>query len=431
MHPISNPTLLPPLGRSPTKPERISSNQAPLRAALIGVSGFANVHFEMISNAIQQGELELLGATVINQAEESEKCTTIKNQGGKVYDDYRLMLQDLEGCIDLCFIPTGIHLHTPMTIAALKAGANVFVEKPAAATIQEVLAMQEAEKRSNRFVAVGYQTMYAPETLWMKEAILQGKIGKVRSIKCRGLWPRFDSYYTRNNWAGRLRVGNDWMLDSPFNNAIGHQLNMICFLAGQEMAKSAEIANIQAELYRARPIESTDTACIRITTTQGTPLYFFVTHSSEAIINPEITIIGESGEIHWTFNKATMRTSNGVNAETQCESSATLRTKIISHLIQRINEPSTFVCGLDIASAQTLCVNGAHESSAIYTIPEAHISRSIVDGEIKVTVAELDSIIEKAFLEEKLFSELNVPWAQPGDLIDLRDYKFFPTFRSF
>ncbi|WOO43267.1 Gfo/Idh/MocA family oxidoreductase [Rubellicoccus peritrichatus] len=430
MQPSPNSTLLAPPEHIPHKPGRSLDKGSPLRVALIGVSGFAQVHFTMISNAMESSRLKLLAATVINQEEEAEKCSLIGSMGGKLYQDYRQMLQELDGQIDLCFIPTGIHLHTPMTIAALRAGANVFVEKPAAATIQEVNAMQETERRSNQFVAVGYQTMYASETLWMKEAIINGKIGKIKSIKCRGLWPRFDSYYTRNNWAGRLRVGQDWMLDSPFNNAIGHQLNMICFLAGKELSKSAEIANIQAELYRARSIESADTACMRISTNDDISLYFYATHSSSGILNPEITVIGESGEVHWTFQKATLRTANDEVHEINCEQPASLRQQIIPRLAERINNSNAFICGLDIAKAQTLCVNGAHESSSIHEIPAQYIEKINTDGEIKTIVKELDATIQTAFRKEKLFSELGVPWAQSGKLIDLSDYKHFPTFRE-
>lgn len=410
----------------------IRNSPRALGVGLVGLSGFAKVHYQMIRQASELGLVRLLGATVINQDVEAEKCQSIRASGGRIFDDYRAMLSAFEGELDLCFIPTGIHMHAPMAIAAMQSGANVFIEKPAAATIQDVRAMQAVERRTGRFVAVGYQTMYASEALWMKEAILSGRIGKIRSIRSMGLWPRDDVYYGRNDWAGRVRVGEDWMLDSPFNNAIGHQLNMICFLAGQQLEETADLVNIQAELYRARPIESADTACMRIETAAGIPLLFYVTHSSQDTINPEIIVEGEGGSIRWTFEEVVLRTNDGREETLACQVGEDLRATIMDRLVSKLADASVFVCDLDIAAAQTICVNGAHESSQVHDIPERVIRRyTEISGGVRTVVTGLDEIISRAYEEEVLFSELGVDWSRSGEVIPLSGYDHFPKFREF
>ena len=189
------------------------------RVALVGVSGFADVHLKTIRRGVERGLLEFVAVTIINQEEEPEKCREIRELGAKIYGTFDEMIQGISGKVELCFIPTGIHLHAPMVISALEAGANVFVEKPAAATVQDVLEIKRVSERRGRFVAVGFQNLYDESIHWMKECILAGGIGELRSVKSMGLWPRTDRYYKRNSWAGQLRVGDDWMLDSPFNNA--------------------------------------------------------------------------------------------------------------------------------------------------------------------------------------------------------------------
>jgi predicted dehydrogenase len=412
--------------------EHLTSVSNVQRVGLVGVSGFANVHYQMIRSFIGSGQVRLLCAAIINQAEEPEKCQYIRKIGGEVFEDLEDMLQAFRGGLDLCFIPTGIHLHTPMAIAAMESGANVFIEKPAAATIQDVRAMQAVERRTGRFVAVGYQTMYATETAWMKNAILDGEIGQLRSIKSMGLWPRDDSYYSRNSWAGRVRVGEDWLLDSPFNNAIGHQLNMICFLAGVEFEKSAELQSIRAELYRARSIESADTACMRIETTNAVPLYFYVTHSSRTNVNPEIIVEGDRGRIHWTFDEVVLHRNDGSRKTMACQGEDSLRASIMTRLLAKLSGDSVFVCDLDIAAAQTICVNGAHESSEVHEIPSEIIHRyTESSGSVRTVVDGLDELIVRAHREGKLFSDLGVEWARAGDLIDLTGYDRFPKFRKF
>jgi len=402
-----------------------------VNVCIIGVDGYGKYHYNDLIRQNERGTVRILGATVINQAEVPEKCARLRALGCELFTDYRAMLDRFGSQTDLCFIPTGIHLHASMTMDALRAGSNVFVEKPAAATIQEVRAMQECERETGKFVAVGYQTMYARETFGMKRAILDGKLGKIQTIKSRGLWPRLDSYYARNGWVGRLRNKNGWILDSPFNNAIAHQLNMICFLAGADLEHTAELESIQAELYRAREMESPDTACMRIVTREQLPLYFYVTHSSRRTSDPEIVIQGDKGSIRWTLGSYQTEI-DGKREKVQNESFQDLRDSLVGQLLRHVKDPSTFICSLEIAAAQTLCANGAHESSPVYPIDAQWITRVPAGGSIQTIVEGLDETIDRAFEEEKLFSELGVCWAHEGRVVPLAHYEHFPqgTLRS-
>jgi predicted dehydrogenase len=397
-----------------------------ITAALIGVSGFGNTHYNDLLRHIERGGLRLLAATVINQDEEVEKCARLRSLGVTLFTDYQAMLQQYRGQLDLCFIPTSLHLHAPMAIAAMRAGANAFIEKPAAATIQDVHAMQACEQETGRFVAVGYQTMYAWETLWMKQAILDKEIGELQSIKCRALWPRLDSYYARNGWAGRLKINGTWVLDSPFNNAVAHQLNMLCFLAGTELTRSACLQSVEAELYRAHSIESTDTACLRVTTRENVPLYFLVTHCSEHLFGPEIIVRGDRGCIRWTTDRVSIERADGSSEERLCETGQRLRDSIMAHLFKRLEDPQAFICDLSIAGTHTLCINGAHESSPIHELDADLIRRFPEDDSIKTVINGLDDIIAQSFAQEKLFSELAIPWSHRGEVVSLEDYSTFP-----
>ncbi|GCE08821.1 Gfo/Idh/MocA family protein [Dictyobacter aurantiacus] len=402
-----------------------------ITACLIGVSGFGNVHYQDLMRAVERDEVRLLGATVINQEEEAEKCQRLRAIGCRIFTDFTQMLEQFRGQCDVCFIPTGILLHAPMTLAALRAGANVFVEKPAAATIQDVLAMRACSEEVGRFVAVGFQTMYAHETFWMKRAILEQQIGKLQSIKCYALWPRLDEYYTRNSWAGRLQIHDAWVLDSPFSNAVSHQLNMLCFLAGSELTRSAILRSVEAELYRGHEIESTDTACIRVTAEPGVPLYFYVTHCSVQLAGPEIIVRGDRGSIHWTTDHVEITRADGTHEEMDCDTGLQLRDRLMQHLYRKVADPQSFVCDLDIAGAHVLAFDGAYESSPIHQLEPALLSRFEESGSIKTVIEGIDDIIKQAFTQEKLFSELEtVPWARPGKVIPLSSYTHFPSFEQ-
>ncbi len=126
-----------------------------ITASLIGVSGFGATHYNDLLRQMERGTLRLLAATVINQEEEAEKCARLQALGVTLFTDYQAMSAQFQGQIDLCFIPTSLHLHAPMAMAAMRAGANAFIEKPAAATIQDVRAMQSASYKPSSAVLSG------------------------------------------------------------------------------------------------------------------------------------------------------------------------------------------------------------------------------------------------------------------------------------
>ena len=413
------------MSETPGRRDDAADPTGPLAACIVGVSGFGKVHYNDLLREVEAGRMRALGATVRHQERDKEQCDRLRSLGCTIFADYRAMLDELAGKVDLCFIPTGINTHAPMSIAAMQAGSDVLVEKPAAATVQDVRAMQAAERETGRFVAVGYQHMYASATRYLKERILDGAIGPIRVVKCRALWPRTDSYYSRNSWTGRLRVGDDWVLDSPFNNALAHYLNLMCFFAGREFARSAEIETVEAELYRANDIQSADTACLRIAAADGVKLCFYVTHACEKNVGPEIHVIGERGRAVFTLEGARLTPADGQTEEMEIERGTDLRDRILAAVRERIRDRQSFVCDLDIAGTQTLCANAAHESSAIHPIDPAHLDRMPHQDSIKTAIKGIDEATAAAFDEEKLFSEISIPWARPGRPVRVAGYDEF------
>ena len=395
------------------------------QAAIIGISGFGDVHYRDLVNEVNDGHARIIGATVINQEQEAEKCAWLKAQGAKLYTDWQQMLKELKGQLDLCFIPTGIYLHTPMTLAALQAGANVMVEKPVTATIQEVEQMAEASRAADKFIAVGYQNIYLPETMRLKELLLSGKLGQIKDLKALALWPRDNVYYNRNNWAGRLRCNGQWVLDSPFNNALAHFLNLLCFYAGDEAEKSAELDWIEAELYRANPIESCDTAAMRVHCRNGRNIFFCVTHACAETVNPAITIIAEKATVQWNNEHTVVEYQDGTREQWKNATHAEYRAFLTAALRRRLDDPAAFYCNLQIAGTQTIAANGAHESSGVHDIPAEYLS-TVKDGEsVKTTVRDIRATMENAVASSRLFSETGAPWGQPGKRFSLRDYRQF------
>jgi predicted dehydrogenase len=389
--------------------------------SLIGVSGYARVHYDLAVRLARTGRIRLAAATVINQEEEPARCAELQTLGTVLYRDYREMLSTEKS--DLCLIPTGTPLHAEMTCASLESGSAVLVEKPAAATVQDVDRMIRVSEKTGLPVAVGYQAMYDPLTLEIKRRLLEGEIGQLTGIKMSGIWPRLPSYYSRNGWAGRIKMGDAWVLDSPFSNAFSHYLNLMLFWAGSEIPRSATPVEVTAELYRARQIQSADTAAMRVKTLNGPPVHLYVTHSAASIQAPRILISGPDGRIIWEPDGAVVERTAGdperlpVDAETH-------RQQMMEAILERLEEKDRFVCDLKLARKPVLCANAAFESAPIATIPEDQVNAKGDDG--CPQIRGISEIIPEAFLREALFSEIGVPWARAGTPVSTVSYNRFP-----
>ncbi|MCC6697157.1 MAG: Gfo/Idh/MocA family oxidoreductase [Candidatus Hydrogenedentes bacterium] len=107
-----------------------------------------------------------------------------RQKSGKVprtYRDYREMLAEKD--LDIVLIGTPDHWHALTAIAAIEAGAHVYVQKPTAVDVRESEAMLDAARRHNRVVQVGTQRRSTPHFISAKKNVVQaGLLGKVAHV---------------------------------------------------------------------------------------------------------------------------------------------------------------------------------------------------------------------------------------------------------
>jgi predicted dehydrogenase len=97
------------------------------------------------------------------------------------FKDYRVMLEKRKD-IEAVMIATPDHMHAPITLAALRAGKHVYVEKPMAHTIEEARVMAKAARETGLVTQMG-NNGHAGEGLRLtREWIQAGAIGQVREV---------------------------------------------------------------------------------------------------------------------------------------------------------------------------------------------------------------------------------------------------------
>jgi predicted dehydrogenase len=97
------------------------------------------------------------------------------------FKDYRVMLEKRRD-IDAVMIATPDHMHAPITLAALRAGKHVYVEKPMAHTIEEARVMTRVARDSRRVTQMGNNGHAGEGLRQTREWIQAGAIGTVRAV---------------------------------------------------------------------------------------------------------------------------------------------------------------------------------------------------------------------------------------------------------
>lgn len=370
-------------------------------------------------------------AVVRDPAKYEDTVRDLKEKGVRILTSYEQALAEPD--IDVMALPTPIHTHAPMTTEALEKGFHVLVEKPPAATIQDVDAMIEAEARSGRRCQVGWQLITGTWIQEIKRMACDGELGEIQTVAAEGRWSRMRSYYARTPWAGRLVRDGHYVLDGPVNNPLAHILNNELFVASPRGGELARPVRVWAEMYRGHEyIEGENTSCIMAELEGGAKLYFFVTLCSSGSHKQRMRVVGTKATVHWEMGgDLIVERADGSRERRPADEADVGRTlNCFANLIDVIGGRAETLCN-PIAQSRNyvLTMNAAYESAKeIRQIPAEHLEK-IGEGDEEVTaVRDIESIIDRAYEECKTFSELGVPWARPAEPFDVGDYRRFEMF---
>ena len=141
-----------------------------VRIAIISASSMAHQHMASIA---KDPKLDFAAICDIDR----EKLEKAGEEYGvtDLYTDYKEMLKD--DTIDAVVVCTPDQLHREMTINALESGKHVLCEKPMALSLDDCLAMMEAEKRTGKKLMVGQICRYTPGFIAAKKLVDEGAIG--------------------------------------------------------------------------------------------------------------------------------------------------------------------------------------------------------------------------------------------------------------
>ncbi|HEY0866524.1 MAG TPA: Gfo/Idh/MocA family oxidoreductase [Fimbriimonas sp.] len=264
-----------------------------LRVCVAGLGGFAAAHHRALRRLEEEGLCRVVAACDPLMDLDEDMAA----RGIRLYRDLETLLGAESGNLDLLTLPVPVPLHRPMHEMAVRHGVACYLEKPPTLWWPEYLEMLEVEDRAARKTQVGFNFVIDPMRRRLKARILSGEFGKLLGATFVGYWPRHRSYYERASWAGRIRLGDRWVLDNPIGNAMAHYVQNALFMCGGAVDAVAEVEAVRATLQRYRRIESFDTVFLEAQLTGGPWLRIAASHACRGEHRNEETIVMEDAAV--------------------------------------------------------------------------------------------------------------------------------------
>ncbi len=352
--------------------------------ALVGISGFGGLYLDRLLD--KTDERICVCGFVEPYPESCKRLNDIKSRNIPIYSTLNQLYDNHK--IDLTVIVSPIAYHTENILTALENASNVLCEKPLCADEADIELIEEAQKKSGKFVYIGYQWSFSRAISSLKDEILSGTFGKCIAAKSIVLWPRDKKYFSRScGWAGKISLDSGKLVyDSVLNNATAHYLHNILFLLG-EKSNSATPKGISATLLRANKIENFDAAKLTMSFDFGARATIIAAHCIDCSLEPTFHMSFEKADVYFSarrdpvsrdimperyndFGQIVAIFKNGkemIFGDPFAESFRKLDLAVQALIDESYEEGP---CGIKAASAHTKVINYIQKNFEITDIPE-------------------------------------------------------------
>ncbi len=151
---------------------------SPVVCGVIGLGFFGEKHAEVLA-ALPNAELRAVCTRNDSRRREIKRRLQVPND----YRDYHDLLSRPE--IQAVSVVTHVDDHLAPTLAALRAGKHVLVEKPLARTVADCDRMIAAAKKADRILMVGHICRFNPRYAVARQRAAGGELGQILSMYAR------------------------------------------------------------------------------------------------------------------------------------------------------------------------------------------------------------------------------------------------------
>ena len=198
---------------------------------LLGAGLIAPFHAKALQAS---GKAKLVAAADMNAERLAKLTGEFGCAGYATLDD---MLQNPE--VQVVNILTPNHVHTEAVLACARAGRHVLVEKPPAMSLREVDAMDAACDEAGVRIGVVLQCRMRKPMQAMRQAIVDGRFGRIFHADAYMKWFRTEEYYFMDDWRSSRRSGAGVTIQHAF-----HYIDLLQFLMGPVKQVQARMNNL-------------------------------------------------------------------------------------------------------------------------------------------------------------------------------------------
>ncbi|ALV47039.1 oxidoreductase [Arthrobacter alpinus] len=382
-----------------------SPTQLP-RIALVGVHGFGAHHLANLDRLAQAGALQLVAVADPNPPEPGQLSEDVR-----IFNNLQMLLA--AGIApDVVIIATPIQTHAALGLAALAAGADVYLEKPTAASMAQFDELRVAAVAAGRAVQIGFQSLGSLALPALATMIADGSLGAIRGYSATGTWLRDKAYYQRSRWAGKRTINGVDVVDGVTTNPLAHSIATALRIAGIRSAE--DIDTVETDLYRAHDIEGDDTSAVRITPKEGPAVVSALTVCAPEQTEPFVTVHGTLGNavFHYTQDILEVTAASGTTSETFA------RTDLLENLLAHRKDGTPLLSSLENSGAFMSVLEAVRTAEDPQRIAPEYVEWVGEGPAAHPVVEDIGAWIARATEAQATFSELGAPWARPATATD-------------
>jgi len=251
-----------------------------IKFAVIGCGRIAYRHIEILATQIDEAEL-----VAVCDLDKVKAIHYADKFNVPYYTDYHKMLKNED--IDVVNILTESGNHAKHALDVMDYDKHIVVEKPMALRLEDADAMIAKADEKGLKLFVVKQNRYNYPVCKLKEAIDDGRFGKMVMGTVRVRWCRDQNYYDRDDWRGT------WEMDGGvFTNQASHHIDLLEWMMGDVESVMAKAAT------RLVDIETEDTGVAILKFTNGAlGIVEATTATRPKDLEGSISIMGEKGSV--------------------------------------------------------------------------------------------------------------------------------------
>lgn len=181
--------------------------------------------------AAKENNLNIVALCDLIPANMAEKITMCGLSADiKQYTDYKQMLEEEK--LDLVAIATESGKHAAIALDCIEKGINVIIEKPIALSLEDADAIIAAAEKKGVKVCACHQNRFNKSIQKIREALEQGRFGRLFHGAAHVRWNRGRAYYEQAPWRGT------WEQDGgALMNQCIHNIDLLRWMMGDEVSE--------------------------------------------------------------------------------------------------------------------------------------------------------------------------------------------------